>query len=112
MLIGALSGRSIFALGGGAAFDGQKRTGSMLGADKSRGYCLEMIRTDFLAGANLESGNSKALLLSLERIGERFPALRKWNFSSRSEVLHECEPREGEARRRFISETLAARTRA
>ena len=26
----------------------------MLGADKSRGYCLEMICADFLAGANLE----------------------------------------------------------
>jgi hypothetical protein len=27
----------------------------MLGSDKSRGYCLEMICADFLAGANLES---------------------------------------------------------
>jgi hypothetical protein len=25
----------------------------MLGTDKSRGYCLEMICADFLAGANL-----------------------------------------------------------
>jgi len=25
--------------------------------DKSRGYCLEMIRADFLAGATLENGN-------------------------------------------------------
>jgi len=30
--------------------------GLMLGNDKSRGYCLEMICADFLAGANLESG--------------------------------------------------------
>ncbi len=29
----------------------------MLGSDKSRGYCLEMIRADFLAGANLENDN-------------------------------------------------------
>ena len=29
----------------------------MLGTDKSRGYCLEMICADFLAGANLESEN-------------------------------------------------------
>jgi len=32
----------------------------MLGSDKSRGYCLEMICADFLAGANLgqrKSGN-------------------------------------------------------
>ena len=28
----------------------------MLGTDKSRGYCLEMICADFLAGANLDSG--------------------------------------------------------
>ena len=29
--------------------------GLMLGSDKSRGYCLEMICADFLAGASLES---------------------------------------------------------
>ena len=29
----------------------------MLGSDKSRGYCLEMICADFLAGANLENGS-------------------------------------------------------
>ena len=28
----------------------------MLGSDKSRGYCLEMICADFLAGAHLEEG--------------------------------------------------------
>ena len=30
--------------------------GLMLGTDKSRGYCLEMICADFLAGANLLEG--------------------------------------------------------
>ena len=30
--------------------------GLMLGTDKSRGYCLEMVCADFLAGANLEPG--------------------------------------------------------
>jgi hypothetical protein len=30
--------------------------GLMLGSDKSRGYCLEMICADFLAGARLEDG--------------------------------------------------------
>ena len=30
----------------------------MLGSDKSRGYCLEMICADFLAGAALETGDS------------------------------------------------------
>jgi hypothetical protein len=34
----------------------------MLGTDKSRGYCLEMICADFLAGANLENGNPEILL--------------------------------------------------
>src|SRR4051794_7676808 len=29
----------------------------MLGSDKSRGYCLERICADFLAGANLDPGN-------------------------------------------------------
>ena len=32
----------------------------MLGSDKSRGYCLEMICADFLAGANLESNCKQA----------------------------------------------------
>ena len=35
--------------------------GLMLGTDKSRGYCLEMICADFLAGANLENGNPQIL---------------------------------------------------
>jgi hypothetical protein len=40
----------------------------MLGTDKSRGYCLEMICADFLAGANLDSGNSNVLLYSVQRM--------------------------------------------
>jgi hypothetical protein len=39
----------------------------MLGTDKSRGYCLEMICADFLAKANLENGNSEVLLQSISR---------------------------------------------
>jgi len=39
----------------------------MLGSDKSRGYCLEMICADFLAGANLDSGQPDVLLSSMER---------------------------------------------
>jgi hypothetical protein len=34
--------------------------GLMLGNDKSRGYCLEMICADFLAGASLESGGENS----------------------------------------------------
>ena len=40
----------------------------MLGSDKSRGYCLEMICADFLAGANLEGANPDVLLLSIKRL--------------------------------------------
>jgi hypothetical protein len=35
--------------------------GLMLGNDKSRGYCLEMICADFLAGASLEGNEVKSL---------------------------------------------------
>jgi len=42
--------------------------GLMLGSDKSRGYCLEMICADFLAGVSLETGNQSALLAALTRI--------------------------------------------
>jgi len=45
----------------------------MLGSDKSRGYCLEMICADFLAGANLEGGNPNALVFSLCRIYKLLP---------------------------------------
>ncbi len=39
----------------------------MLGSDRSRGYCLEMICADFLAGANLDNGDPEILLSSLRR---------------------------------------------
>ena len=42
--------------------------GLLLGSDKSRGYCLEMICADFLAGVSLEAGNRDALLASLTRL--------------------------------------------
>ncbi len=40
----------------------------MLGSDKSRGYCLEMICADFLAGARLDNEDPSALLASLFRV--------------------------------------------
>jgi hypothetical protein len=40
----------------------------MLGSDKSRGYRLEMICADFLAGVSLETGKQDALLPSLTRL--------------------------------------------
>jgi len=39
----------------------------MLGSDKSRGYCLEMICADFLAGAHFQNGDSQPLMLALDR---------------------------------------------
>ena len=39
----------------------------MLGSDRSRGYCLEMICADFLAGANLDNGDPEVLLFSIKR---------------------------------------------
>ena len=38
----------------------------MLGTDKSRGYCLEMISADFLAGAQLEENDRQKAFPSKE----------------------------------------------
>lgn len=40
----------------------------MLGTDKSRGYCFEMICADFLAGTHLEDADPKILLSSTLRL--------------------------------------------
>jgi hypothetical protein len=52
----------------------------MLGTDKSRGYCLEMICADFLAGANLENGNSQVLLQSILRFFKFLPGEERRTF--------------------------------
>ena len=52
----------------------------MLGSDRSRGYCLEMICADFLAGANLEYGNTDVLLMSLDRFFKFLPAPQQQRF--------------------------------
>jgi hypothetical protein len=54
----------------------------MLGSDKSRGYCLEMICADFLAGANLDSGQPEVLLHSLSRFFQFLPASRDTHLCS------------------------------
>ena len=46
----------------------------MLGNDKSRGYCLEMICADFLAGANLDSGSPDLLLESISHLFKFLPS--------------------------------------
>jgi hypothetical protein len=48
----------------------------MLASDKSRGYSLEMICADFLAGASLEGGSSEILLQSITRVFKFLPRSR------------------------------------
>jgi hypothetical protein len=45
----------------------------MLGSDHSRGYCLEMICADFLAGANPDNGDPETLLFSMTRFSKFLP---------------------------------------
>jgi hypothetical protein len=53
----------------------------MLGGQKARGYCLEMICADFLAGANMDaSGNADSLLLALSRIYLLLPNSQRQEF--------------------------------
>ncbi len=54
--------------------------GLMLGTDKSRGYCLEMICADFLAGANLENGTPDVLLQCVCRFLHFLPPPQKHEF--------------------------------
>jgi len=56
----------------------------MLGTDKSRGYCLEMICADFLGGVNLENKNSKALLFSVSRLFQFLPQQQRQLFLSQA----------------------------
>ena len=55
----------------------------MLGSNRSRGYMLEMICADFLAGANLENGNYADVLLALERVYGLLPVEKQQEFLSR-----------------------------
>ena len=52
----------------------------MLGSDKSRGYCLEMICADFLAGAHLDNGNPEILLQSISRYYRFMPGEQRQAF--------------------------------
>ena len=52
----------------------------MLGSDKSRGYCLEMICADFFAGANLDNGNPQTLLQSAIRFFSFLPGEQRRSF--------------------------------
>ena len=52
----------------------------MLGSDKSRSYCLEMICADFLAGANLDNQNPETLLFSMTRFFKFLPQQQQQTF--------------------------------
>jgi hypothetical protein len=52
----------------------------MLGSEKSRGYCLEMICADFLAGANLDQGDPEVLRKSVSRLYALLPNDQKGHF--------------------------------
>ena len=52
----------------------------MLGTDRSRGYCLEMICADFLAGANLDHGDPETLLFSMTRFFKFLPGEQRQEF--------------------------------
>ena len=52
----------------------------MLGSDRSRGYCLEMICADFMAGANLDHGDPEMLLFSITRFFKFLPEEQRQAF--------------------------------
>ena len=52
----------------------------MLGSDKSRGYCLEMICADFLAGANLGQRKSGDPALFDDEILQFLPGEQRQTF--------------------------------
>jgi hypothetical protein len=54
----------------------------MLGTDKSRGYCLEMICADFLAGASMDGNNPQILLQSISRYYKFLPNPQREAFLS------------------------------
>jgi hypothetical protein len=54
----------------------------MLGSDKSRSYCLEMICADFLAGASMDGNNPQILLQSISRYYKFLPSPQREAFLS------------------------------
>ena len=69
----------------------------MLGLDKSRGYYLEMICADFLAGAQLENGNPKVLLCSMLCLFRFLPRAEKQEFLMQVMDRREVAPNENRA---------------
>ncbi len=67
----------------------------MLGTGKSRGYCLEMIAADFLAGASLEPGAEDNLFLALARLIAILPVAQRLQLLEM--VRNSLEPVQTEA---------------
>ena len=69
----------------------------MLGTDKSRGYCLEMICADFLAGASLEASQENTLFLALARLIGALPAEQRLRLLGAMRNDYETAPPEAAA---------------
>ena len=63
-----------------SSFDGIETAALMLGSEKSRGYCLEMICADFLAGASVEGDDPELLLESISRYYRFLPKAQQETF--------------------------------
>ena len=73
----------------------------MLGSDRSRGYCLEMICADFLAGANLDHGDPETLLFSMTRFFRFLPGEQTAGISRRPEregIMRSIRPKSARLR--------------
>ena len=53
----------------------------MLGSDRSRGYCLEMICADFVAGASLDGSRPEELLYAVSRFYQLLPDTQRRAFA-------------------------------
>jgi hypothetical protein len=58
----------------------------MVGSDKSRGYCLEMICADFLAGAHLEQPTPDTLFRSAQQVCRFLSRMQKEQLRTELEV--------------------------
>jgi len=58
----------------------------MLGTDKSRGYCLEMICADFLAGASLENRDPSAIATSMKQLLSFLPQPDRERFLAEAKM--------------------------
>ena len=84
----------------------------MLGSDKSRGYCLEMICADFLAGTNLENENPE-VSYSRHYVLQVPPRRREQTFlhSRDRETVMNLSDRKAHSRSLSLTSTTVSATR-